>query len=78
MNTNLFPSLKYQKDSGTFHQWADRKGIIQGLSFVNEQDANSFAVTVQSCLAGKTSLVLYGRQKLQLSMKSQISVFLGF
>uniref|UniRef100_A0A915CMZ3 WH1 domain-containing protein n=1 Tax=Ditylenchus dipsaci TaxID=166011 RepID=A0A915CMZ3_9BILA len=45
INQNIFPKLKYQAATTSFHQWRNEHRQVYGLSFSSEQDAGNSQVS---------------------------------
>jgi len=50
INSVLYVGMEYRRASEVFHQWQDSR-FVYGLSFVNAEDANTFAVAVEAAIA---------------------------
>jgi len=49
VNSAILKGLRYNQAAPTFHQWRDRQQIY-GLSFMSEEDADSFGQAMQCAL----------------------------
>uniref|UniRef100_A0A0N5AWK0 WH1 domain-containing protein n=1 Tax=Syphacia muris TaxID=451379 RepID=A0A0N5AWK0_9BILA len=50
LNCNVYERLKYNRATPLFHQWRDEKRKVYGLSFMSEEDAQSFINVITRAL----------------------------